>query len=70
MSVTSECPEAEVPTPEIVADMELVLAASARGFKIAVPCRSCGRWLVAKESVRHQLGPTCRDRAGRRTEAA
>jgi hypothetical protein len=49
-------------TPEDRADMDAVIAAVERGFKIAVPCRACGRWLVAAESVRHRLGKRCRER--------
>lgn len=57
-------------TPEDRADMDVVIAAVERGFRIAVQCRSCGRWLVEKESVRYQLGPTCRAKANRGEAAA
>lgn len=55
---------------DATADIAAVIAALGGDYRIAVQCRVCGRWLVAKESVRHQLGPRCRERSGRRTEAA
>lgn len=57
-------------TAEDRARMDAVIAAVEFGFRIAVPCRACGRYLVSAESVRHQLGPKCRDRLARGEVAA
>ena len=42
------------------ADDAIIDAATNAGFKIAVPCRLCGTYLVAPLSVRYRLGPKCR----------
>ena len=44
---------------------EIIAAADALGFKIAVPCLSCGRYLVSPTSIRYRMGARCRARAGR-----
>lgn len=44
-------------------------AAPDAGFKIAVPCRVCGTYLVAAESVRHRIGPKCREKISSVREA-
>jgi hypothetical protein len=56
-------------TPDDRADQEVIDAAQDRGFKIAVPCQSCGRFLVSAKSIRYRLGPRCRARVAR-SEAA
>lgn len=56
-------------TPEDRTDMDVVIAAVESGFKIAIRCRACGHWLVAAESVRHQMGKRCRDKVSHREAA-
>lgn len=51
------------------ADDAVIAAAQERGFKIAVPCQSCGRYLVSASSIRYRMGKRCRDRASRREAA-
>lgn len=47
------------------AEDEVIAAAEDLGFKIAVPCVACGRYLVSPTSVRFRMGARCRARAGR-----
>jgi hypothetical protein len=53
----------EPPTSEDRLDDDVIAAAQERGFRIAVPCQSCGRFLVSATSIRYRLGPRCRARA-------
>lgn len=53
------------PTAEDRADAEVIAAAQARGFRIAVPCLVCGRFLTQKSSVAAHVGPTCRKRVAK-----
>ena len=48
------------PTPDDRLDAEVIDAAKARGFAIAVRCTRCGQWVVAAKSVAAHLGPVCR----------
>lgn len=57
------------PTPGDRADMDVVIAAVERGFRIAVRCSACQRWLVSVDSVRHGLGPTCRRKSSQEVAA-
>ena len=50
-------------TPEDRADLDLLIAAAERGFRIAVQCTRCRQWLVSPKSVRRHLGPVCAKRA-------
>jgi hypothetical protein len=50
------------PGAEDRADAEVIEAARARGFKLAVPCRVCGRMLTARQSVDVFVGPVCASR--------
>lgn len=47
-------------TPEDRADIDLLISAAERGFRLAVRCTRCGSWLVAMSSVRAHMGPVCR----------
>jgi hypothetical protein len=51
------------PTPEDRADQAVLAAAEALGYRLAVRCRECGRWLVHARSVAGHIGPVCRQRA-------
>lgn len=42
---------------------QIAAIADSLGWRIAVPCRRCGSWLVAERSVRDHLGPVCRAKA-------
>lgn len=53
------------PTAEERADAEVIAAAQDRGYRIAVPCIVCGRFLTQKSSVAAHVGPTCRKRVTR-----
>lgn len=50
-------------TAEDRADIDVLVAAAERGFRLAVRCTRCGQWLVAPSSVRLNLGPVCRAKA-------
>ncbi|MGH3637329.1 MAG: DUF6011 domain-containing protein [Mycobacterium sp.] len=50
------------PTPADRADIDVLIAAAERGFRLTVRCLDCGRWLADSESVRLHLGPVCRGR--------
>jgi hypothetical protein len=47
-------------TAEDRADIEVLIAAAERGFRLATRCTRCGQWLVAPSSVRAHLGPVCK----------
>ncbi|WP_364298384.1 DUF6011 domain-containing protein [Mycobacterium colombiense] len=49
-------------TPEDRADLDVLVAAAERGFRLATRCLRCGQWLVAPSSVRTHLGPVCRSK--------
>lgn len=51
------------PTPEDRLDAQVIEAAKARGFSIAVRCTRCGQWVVAAASVAAHMGPVCRSKA-------
>jgi hypothetical protein len=42
------------------ADIDVLIAAAERGFRLATRCIRCGQWLVAPSSVRAHLRPVCR----------
>jgi hypothetical protein len=42
------------------ADLDVLIAAAERGFRLATRCTRCNQWLVAPSSVRAHLGPVCR----------
>jgi hypothetical protein len=50
-------------TLEDRADLDLLVAAAERGFRLACRCTRCNQWLVAPSSVRAHLGPVCRAKA-------
>jgi Family of unknown function (DUF6011) len=45
-------------------DIDLLIAAAERGFRLATRCSRCNQWLVAPSSVRAHMGPVCRARVG------
>jgi len=49
-------------TAEDRADLDVIIAAAERGYRIAVQCRRCGQWLTNPKSVRGFIGPVCRER--------
>ncbi|MFC5332872.1 DUF6011 domain-containing protein [Mycobacterium branderi] len=51
-------------TPEDRADIDVLIAAAERGFRLATRCTRCNQWLVAPVSVRTHLGPVCRSKIG------
>jgi hypothetical protein len=44
-------------------DIDMLVAAAERGFRLATRCTRCNQWLVAPSSVRVHLGPVCRAKA-------
>jgi hypothetical protein len=50
-------------TAEDRADIDVLIAAAQRGFRLATRCTRCNQWLVAPSSVRAHLGPVCRAKA-------
>jgi hypothetical protein len=50
-------------TAEDRADIDVLIAAAERGFRLATRCTRCNQWLVAPSSVRRHLGPVCRAKA-------
>jgi hypothetical protein len=46
-------------TAEDRADLDVLIAAAERGYRLAVRCTRCNQWLVAPSSVRRHLGPVC-----------
>ena len=47
-------------TAEDRADIDVLVAAAERGFRLATRCIRCGQWVVAPSSVRAHMGPVCR----------
>lgn len=45
------------------ADVDVLIAAAERGFRLATRCTRCGQWVVAPSSVRAHMGPVCRAQA-------
>jgi hypothetical protein len=52
------------PTTEDRADLAVLAAAEALGYRIAVQCLDCGHWLSSPTSVAAHRGPRCRARRG------
>jgi hypothetical protein len=52
------------PTADDRADIDVLIAAAERGFRLAVQCLDCGQWLANPTSVRAHRGPRCRARLG------
>lgn len=50
-------------TPEDRADLDLIIAAAERGFRLSTRCLDCGHWITAPSSVRRHRGPVCAARA-------
>ncbi|WP_407635608.1 DUF6011 domain-containing protein [Mycolicibacterium vanbaalenii] len=44
-------------------DLDVIVAAVERGFRIAVRCRVCGHWLSNPRSVKSFVGPRCAAKA-------
>lgn len=53
-------------TAEDRADIDVIIAAAERGFRLATKCSACGSWISAPSSVRQHLGPVCAKRAARK----
>jgi len=53
----------ELLTFEDRADIDVLVAAAERGFRLAVQCTACGQWLTNRKSVGRHLGPKCAKRA-------
>jgi hypothetical protein len=53
-------------TAEDRADIDVLIAAAERGFRLASRCARCNQWLVAPSSVRAHLGPVCRAKVAAR----
>ncbi|WP_369828014.1 DUF6011 domain-containing protein [Mycobacterium sp. 852002-51163_SCH5372311] len=51
-------------TAEDRADLNVLIAAAERGFRLATRCCRCNQWIVAPSSVRAHMGPVCRAKAG------
>jgi uncharacterized protein DUF6011 len=51
-------------TAEDRADLDVLIAAAERGFRLATRCRRCNQWLVAPSSIRAHMGAVCRSKAG------
>jgi hypothetical protein len=54
------------PTPEDRADLDVLIAAAERGFRLATRCTRCSKWVVSRESVMAHMGPVCRAKAARK----
>ncbi|WP_071700349.1 DUF6011 domain-containing protein [Mycobacterium heckeshornense] len=52
------------PAADERAEQRLLAAARRFGFRLAVQCLDCRRWLVDPASVAAHRGPVCRARAG------
>lgn len=50
-------------TPEDRQDIDVIVAAVERGFRVAVQCQACGHWLSNPRSVKAFMGPRCAARA-------
>lgn len=46
-------------TAEDRRDLDVIVAAVERGFRISVQCRVCGHWLSHPHSVKAFMGPRC-----------
>jgi Family of unknown function (DUF6011) len=46
-------------------DIDVLIAAAERGFRLAVQCTECQSWLTNPVSVRRHLGPVCAKRVAR-----
>ena len=44
-------------------DLDVLIAAAERGFRLSVQCLECHHWLTNPVSVRAHRGPRCRARA-------
>ena len=44
-------------------DLNLLMAAAERGFRLSVDCIDCGHPLTAPHSIRRHRGPRCASRA-------
>lgn len=53
-------------TPEDRADIDVIIAAAERGFRLATKCAACGHWISAPSSVRQHVGPVCAKRAAKK----
>ena len=45
------------------ADIDVLIAAAERGFRLATRCIRCDQWLVAPSSIRAHMGAVCRAKA-------
>jgi hypothetical protein len=52
------------PDAEDRADLAVLAAAEALGYRIAVQCLDCGHWLASPKSGAAHRGPRCRARHG------
>jgi phage FluMu protein Com len=52
--------ESSAPTYAQRQAAHIVAVAYTLGYRLAIRCRVCGRWLVAESSVRAHIGPRCR----------
>jgi hypothetical protein len=52
------------PTIDERAEQRLLAAAREAGYRLAIQCLDCRRWLVDPASVAAHRGPVCRARAG------
>lgn len=50
-------------TPDDRADLDVVISAAERGFRLSVACLDCGHWLTNPISVAAMRGPRCRAKA-------
>jgi hypothetical protein len=50
-------------TAEDRADIDVLVAAAERGFRLATRCTACGAWISNPISIRRHLGPVCAKRA-------
>jgi hypothetical protein len=41
-------------------DLAVLQAAEDNGYRIAVQCTACGRWLTSRKSLLAHMGPVCR----------
>lgn len=50
-------------TAEDRADLDVLIAAAERGFRLSTRCLDCGHWISAPRSVRRHRGPKCHAKA-------
>lgn len=50
-------------TSEDRADIDFIVAAAERGFRLAARCADCGHWISSPASLRRHLGPKCAAKA-------